>query len=149
MLKLEKLKGEIVKLENEKTLAMHTKEQLENFFKKENKQKRFSIMFNVPNAGMSFQLILRKDLNKEYILENLAIELSRVSDEIASYQEKIEKKNKKYIETRADFVQLEKYIIDEDLYNKYIKIRSAKSLIQENVQRIGELTLNKENAKKK
>lgn len=64
LLKLEKLKGEIVKLENEKTLAMHTKEQLENFFKKENKQKRFSIMFNVPNAGMSFQLILRKDLNR-------------------------------------------------------------------------------------
>ena len=49
------------------------------------------------------------------------------------------------METRADFVQLEKNISsDEDLYNKYIKIRSAKSLIQENVQRIGELTLNKE-----
>lgn len=145
LLKLEKLKGEIVKLENEKTLAMHTKEQLENFFKKENKQKKIFHNVQCPECGYEFSIDFKERFEREYILENLAIELSRVSDEIASYQEKIEKKNKKYIETRADFVQLEKNISsDEDLYNKYIKIRSAKSLIQENVQRIGELTLNKE-----
>ena len=145
LLKLEKLKGEIVKLENEKTLAMHTKEQLENFFKKENKQKKISHNVQCPECGYEFSIDFKERFEREYILENLAIELSRVSDEIASYQEKIEKKNKKYIETRTDFVQLEKNISsDEDLYNKYIKIRSAKSLIQENVQRIGELTLNKE-----
>lgn len=145
LLKLEKLKGEIVKLENEKTLAMHTKEQLENFFKKENKQKKIFHNVQCPECGYEFSIDFKERFEREYILENLAIELSRVSDEIASYQEKIEKKNKKYMETRADFVQLEKNISsDEDLYNKYIKIRSAKSLIQENVQRIGELTLNKE-----
>ena len=143
---MEKLKREIIKLENEKALAVHTKQQMESFLKKENKQKKASSNIQCPKCGYEFSIDFKDRFEREYLLENLAVELSEVSVSISRCQEKLEKKNKEYVEVREAFALLEKNISsDEDLYNKYIKIRSAQSLIQENIKRIGELSVAREN----
>lgn len=145
LFKLEKLKGEIIKLENEKTLSMHTKDQLGSFLKKENKQKKVSHNVLCPKCGYEFSLNFKQRFEREYLLENIAVELSEVSGTISACQEKLEKKNKQYVEARNSFTLLERYISsDENLYNRYIKIKSVHSLIEENNQRIGALTVTKE-----
>lgn len=145
LLRLEKLKSDIIKLENEKVLAMHTKEQMESFLKKEKKQKKVSQNVQCPKCGYEFSLDFKERFEREYLLENLAVELSEVSVSISKCQEELEKKNKEYVEARNTFARLEKSISsDEDLYNKYIKIKSAQSLIQENIKRIGILAVAKE-----
>ena len=144
LLLLEKLKSEIIKLENEKTLAFHTKEQMEHFLKKEGSQRKSANNVQCPQCGCEFSIDFRERFEHEYLLENLAVELSKVSVEISTCQEKIEKKNKEYVEARNALALLEKNIsLDEDLYNKYIKIKSAQSLIQENTKRIGVLSLSR------
>lgn len=144
LLLLEKLKSEIIKLENEKTLAFHTKEQMEHFLKKEGSQRKSANNVQCPQCGCEFSIDFRERFEHEYLLENLAVELSKVSVEISTCQEKIEKKNKEYVEARNSLALLEKNIsLDEDLYNKYIKIKSAQSLIQENTKRIGVLSLSR------
>ncbi len=143
---MEKLKSEIIKLENEKALAIRTKEQMGSFLKKENKQKKASHNVQCPKCGYEFSIDFKERFEREYLLENLAVELSEASVSISSCQEKLEKKNKEYVEARNAFALLEKNISsDEDLYNKYIKIKSAQSLIQENIRRIGTLSVAKEN----
>lgn len=145
LMQLEKLKSEIIKLENEKTLSMHTKEQLEKFLKKENKQKKVPHNVQCPKCGYEFSLDFKQRFEREYLLENIAVELSEVSGAISTCQEKLEKKNKGYIETRNTFTQLERYISsDENLYNRYIKIKSAQSLIEENTKRIADIMVSKE-----
>ena len=143
---LEKLKNEIIKLENEKALAVHTKEQMESFLKKENKQKKASKNVQCPKCGYEFSIDFKERFEREYLLENIAVELSEASVIISRCQEKLEKKNKEYVEARNAFTLLEKNVSsDEDLYNQYIKIKSAQSLIQENIKKIGELSVAKEN----
>lgn len=70
---MEKLKSEIIKLENEKALAIRTKEQMGSFLKKENKQKKASHNVQCPKCGYEFSIDFKERFEREYLLENLAV----------------------------------------------------------------------------
>lgn len=140
--KIEKLKNEIIKLENERVFAIRSKTDMEAFLKKETKSKHDVKSVQCPNCGYEFSTNFKERFEKQYLMESINAELSIIASEINKYSEKIEKKNKEYVELRNTFALLEKQIsLDENVYDNYIKIKSAKSLIKENQEKIGRLTL--------
>ncbi len=140
--KMEKLKTEIIKLENEKSLAIRSKVSMETFLKKETKNKPESKNIQCPSCGYAFSHDFKERFERQYLLETINAELGEIAVIINQLNEKIEKKNKEYIELRTSFGLIEKKIsLDENTYENYIKMKSAKALIKENQEKIGQLVL--------
>lgn len=140
--KMEKLKNEIIKLENEKAIAIRSKANMEAFLKKETKSKPEIQNVQCPKCGYEFSHNFNERFERQYLLESINAELGEISVTINKLSEKIETKNREYVELRNSFALIEKTIsLDENLYDNYIKMKSAKSLIKENQEKIGSLAI--------
>jgi len=139
---LEKLRNEIIGLENDKAIAQKEKETISLFLRKESRRDIETTTVECPKCEYTFSVDFKERFRKEYLIETINEDLSRVIDIIAKCEEKIESKNKEYVDTRNKLKLLERSIVsDQDLYNAYIKIKSARSMIADNTMKIGQLEL--------
>ena len=92
--RMEKLKNEIVKLENEKTIALRSKANMEAFLKKETKAKADVQNVQCPECGHEFSYDFKERFERQYLLESINAEVGEISVSINKLNEKIEKKNK-------------------------------------------------------
>ena len=148
LLIMEKLRNEIINLENQKAHAIREQDTIISFLSKEKKESRTSRFVICPNCDYEFSIDFEERFQKEYLLETIHVELSSIALSITKCEEKIQDRNKKFVEIRNTLKLLERSIVsDEDLYNLYIKIKSSKSMIIESQLRLGEINMEMEQLK--
>jgi len=139
---LEKLRNEIIAIENEKAILAKEKETITNFIKKEKRVATETVDVSCPKCEHVFPIGFEERFRKEYLLETINEDLSRVVTTITKLDEKLRDRNNKFVNVRNGLKLLERTITtDEDLYNLYIKTKSARSMITDNTTRIGELDI--------
>lgn len=135
---IEQHRSEILKLENERSKLMQEKDAIEIFLKK--KQKPVNKTVQCPKCGTSIAVNFAEVFQKEYIKETIFTELSNVVLNITKQEEKIAAKKKDYIDASNRLKLLERNIsVDENIYNLYIKMRSAREMLIENQTHLGEI----------
>lgn len=139
---LEKLRIEIINVENEKAVLIKEKEAIVSFMKKEKRAETDVIDVSCPKCEHVFSVGFKERFRKEYLLETINEDLSRVVTSITKLDEKLGDRNHKFVNVRNGLKYLERTIVsDVDLYNLYIKVKSARAMIDDNRKMIGELDM--------
>ncbi len=135
---IEQHRNKIINFENECEKLSKEKETIEAFLGK--KQRPVNKTVQCPNCGNTIELNFAEAFHKEYIKETIHVELADIDLKIQKLKEKIEVENNNFINASNQLRFLERNItVDQNIYNRYIKMRSAKEMLTENRTHLGEI----------
>lgn len=135
---IEQYRNKILNFENECEKLLKEKETIEAFLGK--KQKPVNKTVQCPNYGNTIELNFAEAFHKEYIKETIHVELADIDLKIQKLKGKIEVENNNFINASNQLKFLERNInVDQNIYNRYIKMRSAKEMLTENQIHLGEI----------
>jgi len=136
---IEQHRNKIINFENECEKLSKEKETIEAFLGKKQKPVNQKSV-QCPNCGNTIELNFTETFHKEYIKETIHAELADIDLKIQKLKEKIEVENNNFINASNQLKSLEQNItIDQNIYNRYIKMRSAKEMLIENRTHLGEI----------
>ncbi|MBP5583739.1 MAG: hypothetical protein J6X43_07280 [Bacteroidales bacterium] len=136
---IEQHRNKIINFENECEKLSKEKETIEAFLGKKQKPVNQKSV-QCPNCGNTIELNFTETFHKEYIKETIHAELADIDLKIQKLKEKIEVENNNFINASNQLKSLEQNItIDQNIYNRYIKMRSAKEMLTENRTHLGEI----------
>ena len=99
------------------------------------------VLVECPECGSIFEQSLYQRVKKEYLLESLHEDYSKLIEELQKKESRISKLKTKYEKYQSDLIDCEKTLgKDQSVYDTYLRMKTTKNIVEEYNIKIGENT---------